>query len=193
MRIQARSGSQAFLLQEVMISLSIFSAISLALIMGFVSLERNFAATTDFATNHSDSVRISDYLARDLRRALSVTSASNDVTLTVPAYYDADGNPQTPQIDGEGDVYYGTSGSVVTVRYYLSGSTIYRQENNGIPVGIAENVKDFNFTVTDLGKVATTRITFNPIFLSGGASGDSIAGTAIYNTILLRNGSGVYN
>ena len=36
-------------LTETMISASIFSAISGGLLMGFVSLERNFAATTDFA------------------------------------------------------------------------------------------------------------------------------------------------
>jgi len=193
MKIRARAKRDAFLLPEIMISLSIFSAISLALIMGFVSLERNFTATTDFATNHSDAVRISDYLALDLRSALSVTTAPNDTTLTVPAYYDAQGNPQTPQLDGEGGVYYGTSGSVVTVRYYLFNSTIYRQVDGGTPVAIADNVKDFLFTVTDLGKVASTKITFNPIFRAGGASAAATAGTAVYNTILLRNGAGVYN
>ncbi len=193
MNLRVRPTSDAFLLQETMISLSIFSAISLALIMGFVSLERNFAATTDFATNHSDSVRISDYLALDLRRALSVTTAPNDVTLTVPAYYDAQGNPQTPQIDSGGDIYYGTSGSTVLIHYYLSNGTIYRKQDNGTAIAIAANVSDFSFTVSDLGKVATTKVTFNPIFMAGGASTNAIAATAVYNTTLLRNGSGVYN
>ena len=193
----ARLGRGGFLLPETMIAMSIFSAISLALIMGFVSLERNFAATTDYATNHTDAVRISDYLALDLRRALSVQTATNDTTITMPPYYDAAGTPQTPRLDGEGGVYYGTSGSVVSVRYYLFNSTIYRRQDNGTPVPIAENVKDFNFQVTDLGKVVTTRITFNPIFLSGGASQPAIDGTAVYNTTLLRNtrtdtGGGVY-
>ena len=88
-----------FLLYETMISLTIFSAISLALIMGFVSLERNFAATADFATNHTDAVRISDYLALDLRRALSITSAQNNTTIKIPAYYDASGAPPTPPLE----------------------------------------------------------------------------------------------
>ena len=175
----ARLGRGGFLLPETMVAMSIFSAISLALIMGFVSLERNFAATTDYATNHTDAVRISDYLALDLRRALSVQTATNDTTITMPAYYDAAGNPQTPLLDGEGGVYYGASGSVVSVRYYLFNSTIYRRQDNGTPVPIAENVKDFNFKVTDLGKVVTTRITFNPIFLSGGASQPATDGTAV--------------
>ncbi len=192
-----QSSRGGYLLAETMISMSIFSAVSLALIMGFTSLERNFAATTDFATNHTDAMRISDYLALDLRRALSIESTANDTTISIPAYYDAEGNPQAPQLDGEGGVYYGSSDSVVQIRYYLFKGTIYRRQDSAAPVAIAENVADFNFDVTDLGKVVTTRITFNPTFVSGGHSQAVIDATAVYNTTLLRNtrtdtGSGVY-
>ena len=192
-----QSSRGGYLLAETMISMSIFSAVSLALIMGFTSLERNFAATTDFATNHTDAMRISDYLALDLRRALSVESTANDTTISIPAYYDAEGNPQTPQLDGEGGVYYGSSDSVVQIRYYLFNGTIYRRQDSAAPVAIAENVANFNFDVTDLGKVVTTRITFNPTFVSGGPSQTVIDATAVYNTTLLRNtrtdtGSSVY-
>jgi type II secretory pathway component PulJ len=196
MKIQ-RHRRAGFLLYETMIGMAIFSAISLGLMMGFTSLERNLAATTDFATNHTDAMRISDYLALDLRRALSIQSTQNDTTISIPAYYDINGNPQTPQLDGEGGVYYGSSNSTVQIRYYLFNSTIYRQQDSGTPVSIADNVSDFVFTVTDLGKVATTKITFKPIFRSSGASQAVIDGTAVYDTILLRNtrtdtGGGVY-
>jgi type II secretory pathway component PulJ len=187
MMTRPNCAPSAFLLPETLVAMSIFSAISLALMMGFVSLERNFAATTDFATNHTDSVRISDYLALDLRRALSVQTAENSTTITIPSYYDANGNPQTPQLDGEGGVYYGASGSSVQIRYYLANGTIYRQQDALTPVAIAENVSDFIFTVTDLGKVATTRITFKPIFRSSGASQSAIDATGVYDTVLLRN------
>jgi type II secretory pathway component PulJ len=184
---------RAFLLYETMIAMSIFSAISLGLMMGFTSLERNLAATTSFATNHTDAMRISDYLALDLRRALSIQSTQNDTTITIPDYYDASGNPQTPQLDAGGGVYYGSSGSSVQVRYYLFNGTIYRRQNSDAPIAIAENVSDFVFTVTDFGKVATTKVTFKPMFRSSGASQAVIDGTAVYNTTLLRNSSsGVY-
>lgn len=184
-----RHPSTGFLLYETMIAMAIFSAISLGLMMGFTSLERNLAATTSFATNHTDAMRISDYLALDLRRALSVQSTQNDTRVTIPDYYDANGDPRTPQLDGEGGVYYGSNGSSVQVRYYLFNGTIYRRQNLGTPVAIAENVSDFVFTVTDLGKVVTTKITFKPRFRSSGASQAVIDGTAVYNTTLLRNGS----
>jgi type II secretory pathway component PulJ len=182
-----RSFSAGFLLQETMIAMTVFSTISLALLMGFTSLERNFAATTDFATNHTDAMRISDYLARDLRSALTVTSTQNNTTITIPSYYDNQGTPQTPQLDGEGGIYYGSDGSSITIRYYLLDGTIYRQQGTDAATPIAQNVSDFIFTLTDLGKVVTTKITFSPTFTSSGASQNAIAGTAIYNTTLLRN------
>src|SRR6266550_3860878 len=117
--------SPGFVLSEVMFSTVIFAAISLGLILGFISLERNYAATTDFATNHADEMRISDYLALDLRRALALQAAHNDTTIWIPKYYGTDGLPQTPTLDNDGNVFYGAAGSSVQVHYYLSGGTIF--------------------------------------------------------------------
>src|SRR4051794_4040795 len=111
MRTTARTAG--FGLAEVMFSTIIFAAISLGLILGFISLERNYAATTDFATNHADQMRISDYLALDLRRAMALQAVHNDTTIWIPEFYGTDGLPQTPSLDGNGDVYYGASGSTV--------------------------------------------------------------------------------
>jgi type II secretory pathway component PulJ len=176
-----------FLLAEMMISTLIFAAISMGLLLGFVALERNYAASSDFAINHADQMRISDYLALDLRRALSLHAASNDTTIYIPSYYDPSGNPTTPTLDGQGGVYYGAAASSVMVHYYLSGGTIYRQQDSGTPIALAVNVQDFVFNVTDQGKVVSTRITFNPTFVSGRASADATAATAFYNVTLLRN------
>ena len=181
------STTSAFALSEMMFSTLIFAAISLGLILGFISLERNYAATADFATNHADEMRISDYLAMDLRRALALTAGQNDTVIWIPNYYDTTGQPQTPSLDGNGDVYYGSAGSSVQIHYYLSGGTIYRQLGTAAPTALAINVQDFIFNVTDSGKVVSTKITFNPTFRSAGASADAIAATAFYNTTLLRN------
>lgn len=200
-RILFRPGG--FVLSEMMISIVVFSAISMGLLMGFVSLQRNFVATTDFATNHADAIRISDYLALDLRRALSVQAAQNDTTITIPSYYDAYGAPQMPTLNGSGGVSYGGAGSSVAVRYFLVSNRIYRQQGAAPAAAIAENVRDFVFDVTDAGKVVTTRITFNTIYTTNGSDSANLgiattkSGSAVYNTTLLRNtrtdtGSGVY-
>jgi len=189
--------NRGFVLSELMVSTSVFSAVSMVLLMGFTSLERSYTASGDFAINHADEMRISDYLAQDLRRAISVQAAQNNTTIYIPNYYDSSGNPRTPTLDGQGGVVYGPAGSSVRVHYYLSGSKIYRQQDTAPAVALADNVADFVFDVTDLSKVVTTRITFKPIFRVSGASPDAIAGTAFYNTTLLRNNrtdipSGVY-
>jgi type II secretory pathway component PulJ len=171
----------------MLIATVLFAMVSAALLGGFVALERNYTATTDFSTNHADEMRISDYLAMDLRRALVVQAARNDTTIFIPPYYDANGAAQTPTLDGSGGVYYGASGSSVKVHYYLSGGTVFRQQDPGRAVALAVNVQDFVFDVTDSGKVVNTRIIFNPTFVAGRASADATAATAFYNTTLLRN------
>ena len=182
-----QKGVAGYALCELVVSISIFCSISLGLLMGFTALERNYAATTDFTQNHADEMRISDYMALDLRRAISVQAARNDTTIHIPSYYDQSGNPQTPTLDGQGGVIYGASGSSVTVHYYLLAGTIYRQQDNAAAVPLAVNVQDFVFDVSDAGKVVTTHITFNPTFNSSGASAAATAATAFYNTTLLRN------
>jgi type II secretory pathway component PulJ len=176
-----------YAISELIVSTSIFCSISLGLLMGFTALERNYAATSDFSLNHADEMRISDYMAMDLRRSIAVRAARNDTTIFIPAYYDQTGTPETPALDGQGGVFYGASGSSVRVHYYLMAGTIYRQQDNAPALPLAVNVQDFVFDVTDAGKVVTTRITFNPTFNSGGASTSATTATAFYNTTLLRN------
>lgn len=187
-----------FTLVELMIATVIYTAVTAGLMTGFTALLRNYEATRDFAVHHADEMRISDYLALDFRRASAVPSAAmNDTTIRIPSYYDVSGIPQTPSLDGQGGVYYGTSGSYVTIHYYLSNGSIYRRENNNQPVRLADNVADFIFTqgdptqpgqaVTTDTKVIATTITFKPTFKSSGASVAAIKGTTFYNRILLRN------
>jgi hypothetical protein len=98
-------GRRGFALAEVIMSTVVFSTITIGLLMGLISLKRNYAATTDFAINHSDQMRISDYMALDLRRALAVNAATNEIT--IPIYYDATQKiPLLPALDGAGGMFY---------------------------------------------------------------------------------------
>lgn len=178
---------RGYALAEMIVASSIFFSVSLGLLMGFTALERNYAAATDFTQNHADEMRISDYMAMDLRRAIAVQAARNDTTIFIPAYYDQTGTPRTPTLDGEGGIIYGAAGSSVRVHYYLMAGTIYRQQESAPATPLAVNVQDFVFDVTDAGKVVTTRITFKPTFNSAGASSAATNATAFYNTTLLRN------
>ncbi|CAA9261966.1 MAG: hypothetical protein AVDCRST_MAG42-2789 [uncultured Chthoniobacterales bacterium] len=272
-----RHGTRGFALGELIISTAIFSSVSAGLILGFVSLRRNYEATSDFAMNHGDQMRISDYLALDFRRAIAVVPAQNDTTIYIPAYYtpglagerDISKEARNPVLDSKGKIFYGptpqakttaalpscvytnftagapaklratgagaltingynvvpgdtvfvahqgtetqnglytvnTSGSAaeiweltaiaVKVRYYLAGSIIYRNQEGDAnqPAALARDVQDFVFKPSDLGKVITSSITFEPKFRASGASEHVKTATAFHNTTLLRNNRGVY-
>ena len=193
-RFTRRRSIGGFALSEMMISTAIFSAVSAGLLLSFVALKRSYAATIDFAINHADQMRISDYLALDFRRALTVAAVRNDASISIPCYYDSTPtrSVQTPILNGKGGVYYGSSTCSVTVRYYLADGVIYRKEGAEQPVALAVDVQDFQFDATDLGKVVKTSITFKPTFRSQGASEAIRTATAFHNTTLLRNNRGVY-
>lgn len=194
LRLPRRGAASAFTLIELMMSTAVFSAVSAALLMGFISLKRCYAATADFAINHADQMRISDYMAMDFRRAVRVDPPNrNDVTIYIPCYYDpATQLPRTPTLNGQGGVHYEAADCAIAVRYYLADSAIYRKEGDQAPTAIAVDVQDFVFDTTDLGKVIKTSITFKPNFRAAGATAQVAQSTAFYNTTLLRNNRGVY-
>src|SRR3954464_10329889 len=89
----------AFTLVEMVVSASIGSIIMGALILAASSFQNVFNATDDYYKATSDQMRVLDYVALDMRRAVS-GSVSNDtqtLTLTLPDYIDYSQNPPTPR------------------------------------------------------------------------------------------------
>src|SRR3954471_21473656 len=87
-------------LVEVIVAAGVFMMLSAAIVTGVVSLQRNFTNTGDYAVNHSTQLRISDYIARDLRQAVtfsqSGTGDATIITMDVPNYYNpSDLDPAT--------------------------------------------------------------------------------------------------
>lgn len=194
-----------FTLAEIMVSMVAFSIVSAALLMASTSLRRNASAASDYAADRADQMRLSDCIAMDLRRSISVGTLStpNNVSMVIPQYMPTPAptatprpTPYTPQLDSNGGVYYGalSTNCTVTVSYYLQGDTIYRMEGSAPAIALADKVKDFAFTASsaDNNKVIETTITFEPRFKSSGASADAVAGTTFRNRTLLRNNVNVY-
>jgi type II secretory pathway component PulJ len=184
----------AFTLTELMISAAIGVLAIAAAFSGAISLQRCLIAGEEFGADKTEQTRLSDYLARDLRRAQTIQGPVGNVilTLTLPGYYDADGNPITPKVVKTADSTYAATydPTPVTVVYRKFNSTITRTENANTPVVIATNVADFECPVDNIGadKFVHTRITFAPSFQHKGTS--TTAGrtaTTVYNTIHLRN------
>jgi NAD(P)-dependent dehydrogenase (short-subunit alcohol dehydrogenase family) len=181
-------ATRALTLTETMVATGISAVLTAALLIGSISLQRSWAATKAYGAAKADQMRLTDYLAMDLRRALAVTPGTDGTTIVVlriPDYYAADNSPRTPTIAGN-VVNYGDPAAPVTVTYFKSGDSIYRRKNDEMAKEVATGVSSFNVQLQDLGKVVKTEITFAPRFSPTGST-NGAASTAMHGTILLRN------
>ncbi len=107
-----------------------------ALVVGGVALMRSFAAVEGYSFSDGDELRVSDYIALDVRRALTASvDANNVLTLTIPNYYDAhndnpkwsDAHAVSPTFDADGAIQYGAT--TTTIKYYKLSSNFIREVN----------------------------------------------------------------
>jgi hypothetical protein len=93
-------------LVETFFAVGIGTAILAALTTASVAFQRSFVAIEDYAKGQNDQMRISDYLALDMRRAFSVTITGDSthppvtVTLTIPNFYQSANTPYDPHVVG---------------------------------------------------------------------------------------------
>jgi type II secretory pathway component PulJ len=201
MKLNASLKTAGFTFAETLISLSLSSIILATAVASGVSLQKSFNAVDNYFSTHMQQIRIIDYLNRDVKRGLVVTTSVDlqTVTVTLPNYIiqsgDAEavsnpalvGTPRTPTVGYTSSgfqVNYGASTS--TVAYSISGSSILRTENGNVTTIAASTDQlvpkstDTELTNTEY---TTSSVTFRPIFTSS----DTTAGTTLYATAYLRN------
>jgi len=204
MKLKTSQAIAGFTLSEMLVSLSLSSIILAAAITSGVTLQKSFAAVDNYFSTQMQQIRIIDYLNRDVKRGLIVTTSVDlqSVTMNLPNYIiqsgDSEaiansslvGTPRTPT------VAYTSSGwqvnyspSTTTVVYSINGSSILRTEN-GVVTTIASSTDQLVPQSTDVElantECANTSVTFLPIFTSGNAVA-SRSGTSMYATAYLRN------
>jgi Tfp pilus assembly protein PilW len=181
-----------FTLVEMLMTLACSSIVLTALVLGGVALQHSFAALEGYSIAEGDQLRVSDYIAMDVRRALTASvDASNVLTITIPNYYDANNsNPKwsnahslAPSFDLNGAIQYGAG--TTTVKYYKLASNFIR-EVNGTQNTIASNVSSFTVSPQDLTSSVSCSIMFFPTFThmtgfgtwrSGGSAPSNTIGT----------------
>ena len=143
MKLQ-RNKRLGFTLVELMMSAGCASLMLAAVLSAGVALQRSFAAVEGYSLAEGDQLRVQDYIAMDCRRAVSATRdngswvySSNSwswvsdpngtatLIVTIPNYYDTNGNPVDPTYSSTGAIQYG--GGTTTISYYKSGSSFMRQ------------------------------------------------------------------
>lgn len=204
MKLNASPKNAGFTLHELLIALSISSVVIAAAVTSGIALQKSFKAVDSYFATHMQQIRIIDYLSRDVKRGLSVTTSVSpqSVTVTLPNYLiqtgDAEavanpalvGTPRTPTITYTASglqVNYGASTS--TVVYSVTGNSIVRVENGNVTT-IASSTDQLVPTTTDVELANTeytqSSVTFMPIFTSSGSSVQR-SGTSLYATSYLRN------
>ena len=201
MRLGSSLKTRAFTLAEMLIAMGIAVAIIAFTLTTSVGLQKSFYSIDNYFGTHMQQIRIVDYLARDVRRGLSVVSSADKHTVTVnlPRYIiqagDADatgsniGTPRAPSlavVNSDYNVNYlptsTSSPSVVT--YTISGSSILRTEDNVITT-IASSTDNLLPETVDIElantEYTTTAITFKPLSVA------DRTGTVVYSTAYLRN------
>ena len=199
MRLGIAAKTNAFTLTEMIIAIAIASTILAVTLTSSIALQKSFNAVDNYSTTHMQQIRIVDYLARDVRRGLNVTSSldKQTVTITIPKYIiqagDSEaianssliGTPRSPTraiVSGDLNINYAATTS--TVVYRVSGSSILRTED-GVVTTIASSTDNLIPETIDIElantEYTTTAITFKPISVA------DRNGTIVYSTAYLRN------
>src|SRR5213592_694524 len=204
MKIKSSQTVAGFTLSEMLVSLSLSSIVLAAAITSGVSLQKSFTAIDNYFATQMQQIRIIDYLNRDVKRALAVTTSVDlqSVTITLPSYLIQAGDPEaianpslvgtarTPTISNTSSgpqVNYGASTS--TIIYSISGMSILRTENGSVTM-VASSTDQLVPQTTDVElantEYARTSVTFQPIFTSGNLAAER-NGTTLFSTAYLRN------
>jgi hypothetical protein len=185
LQIQLRKRTRRALTQtEMVVSLAVISMLCAVMVVGVMFLQRNFKASGNYVAKESAQMRLLDYLALDLRRALTVNAnnTNGSIQLTMPDFYQTDGTPRTPQIKA-GLAYYGNPANPKRVSYFRRNNDLVRQEGT-TETKVASDVQDFNVSFRDEGQVIEVRVSFIPTFSRAGGSRE---GTTTICRTLLRN------
>jgi len=195
---------QGFTLVETTTALAISAIVFAAAITASVGLQKSFNAIDNFFATHMQQIRIIDYLNRDVKRGLIVTTSTDlqSVSITLPNYISQAGDPEAlanPSLIGTPrtpSVTYSRTGNQVTygsnttsVVYSISGQSILRTEN-GVVTMIASSTDQLVPQTTNVELANTeytnTSVTFLPIFTTGNAVAER-SGTSVCATSYLRN------
>src|SRR3954463_9852462 len=96
MKLKLSLKRLAFTLPEMTLALAASSVVLGATLTSSTSLQKSFNAVDNYFGTHMQQIRIVDYLSRDVKRGLVVTTSADlqTVTVTVPNYIIKAGDPE---------------------------------------------------------------------------------------------------
>src|SRR5262245_16046600 len=83
MKLKYSQSNAGFTLSEMLFTVSLSSIVHMAAILSSVSLQKSFNAVDNYFTTHMQQIRIIDYLNRDVKRGLIVTTSVDLQSVTM--------------------------------------------------------------------------------------------------------------
>ena len=193
----ARTRRSAFTMVEILIGMGIASAMFAAALSAGLGVLRSLYAADDYSHESNEQLRAMDYIARDIRGALTVNlpTGGQTIALTLPQYYssyDAQGNPTSDPVDPSlaGSVpAYGNVAQPLQVTYSVNGQRLIREQtiqSSGATARlvVCENVNDFQLVFVPQTTAVQYSLSFQPRQRS--ASAALRAATTLSATIASR-------
>ena len=187
-----------FTLVETLIAAVVGSVMLAAIVFGAVSLQRTFTRTGEAFRATADEMLLSDYLASDLRAALSVNVTANGnnqtLALTLPDYLDpATRTPRLPTLKSSvprfgmpaGTATYGSTAAPIAVTYSVSNGRLVRTVANTSSV-LSKSLENFEFSATDRDVAVDVAVRFNSKFARQ-STGANPPAVAVSESIYFRN------
>src|SRR5438046_9303328 len=96
MKLKTSQSIAGITISAMLVSLSLSSIVLAAAITCGISLQKSFAAIDNYFSTEMQQIRIIDYLNRDVKRGLVVTTSVDlqSVTMSVPKYIIQAGDPE---------------------------------------------------------------------------------------------------
>src|SRR5438552_4539573 len=147
MKLNSSANAHGFTLAEIMIAMAAGAVVFGGTMTSTTALQKSFNAIDNYFATHMQQIRIVDYLSRDVKRGLIVTTSVDlqTVTITTPNYIIQAGDPEAianPSLTGAPrtpTITYTPSGPQVnygnttsTIVYSINGLSILRTENGTI-------------------------------------------------------------
>ena len=192
-----RRSGPGFTLIELLVSIAISSVMFAMIIRSGTDSLKSLNTADDYSYQSNEELRAMDYIARDLRRALTVTipTGGQSLSLTLADYYSAydsqgnpTGSPLTPTIVNGAPVY-GNAATPLSVSYDVSNGKLVRtqtiQSTGAVnSLVVCSNVTDFTLAFVSQSTTVTYSITFDPKYQTVSAALN--AGTRLAGTVAVR-------
>lgn len=191
------AGDSGFTIAEVTVSAGLLTVLFAALVIVSVFVQRSLNASLHYAERQAQQLQVTDYLARDLRNAKTVTRTvagdTTTITIKVPQFYSSNGDRRIAKLDNHNGITYGPDLYTITYTFTLTNGVGTLRRASNLPhdqadVVLADQLEGFQASFDSQEDTVMARLTFKPKYSWNDAGSATIRdGTLAFSNTMRRN------